>query len=613
MNAPPVYLTMGEAAQQLGVSRRTLGRALDRGEIPCARQTPGGWALLLTTDVDAFAQRLSGPTPAGQQVSLSITPREGQGQRRGRARIPQRPAGLGAGVPLQDSEQRLWAPFDQAAIGIAQVALDGHWLRVNQRLCAILGYSPEVLLQRTVQEILPATEGDAAGDSWGVLLAGTWQTYSVEQRSLSRDGTPLWLTLTVSLVRDAADAPAFFVAVIEDISARKQAEEDLRQSEERFRLLVSSVRDFALYGLDPQGRVVIWNDGARRIIGYTAAEAVGQHVALFSTTEDRDGGVPQESLRQAAAQGHDGAEGWRVHKDGSRFWAEVGVTAMYDAQQRLIGFGVVTRDLTEPRRVVQEIRGLNASLEGRVAARTAELATVNRQLRAINEELESFAYSVSHDLRTPLRAISGFGEILVASYSAALDERGRHYLDRMCNGATQLGQLIDDLLALSRLTRAEMRATAVDLTALARAVAATLGQAEPERVVTWDITEGLTAHGDAGLLRVALDNLLGNAWKFTSRRPTARITLGARREEGQTVYFVRDDGAGFDMAYADKLFGAFQRLHTAREFAGTGIGLATVQRIIHRHGGRVWAQGAVEQGATISFTLTAPEGGHDAA
>jgi len=211
MNAPPVYLTTGEAAQQLGVSRRTLGRALERGELPCARQTPGGWALLLAADVEAFAQRLSSPPPAGQQVSLSITPRKGQGQRRGHARIPRQPAAQGAGPAFQDSEQRVWAPFDQAAIGVAQVALDGRWLRVNQRLCAMLGYSADMLLQRTVQEILPFTEGDAAGDPdpWSALLAGTLQTYSVEQRSLSRDGAPLWLTMTVSLVRDAADAPAF--------------------------------------------------------------------------------------------------------------------------------------------------------------------------------------------------------------------------------------------------------------------------------------------------------------------------------------------------------------------------------------------------------------------
>jgi len=400
--------------------------------------------------------------------------------------------------------------------------------------------------------------------------------------------------------------------VIEDISVRIQAKEALRQSEERFRLLVSSVPDCALYVLDLQGCVVLWNDGAQRLKGYTAAEILGQSFSLFYTPEDRAQGAPEGTLRRAAVQGHDEAQGWRVRKDGSRFWAEVRTTAMYDVQERQIGFSKVTRDLTEPRRVEEAIRGLNASLEQRVTARTAELATANRQLKAINEELEAFAYSVSHDLRTPLRAISGFGELLVASHSPALDERGRHYLDRMCNGATRMGQLIEDLLALSRLTRTEMRTTAVDLTALAHAVAATLSQAEPERVVTWDIAEGLTVHGDAALLRVALDNLLGNAWKFTSRRPTARIVVGARREEGQTVYFVRDDGAGFDMAYADKLFGAFQRLHTVREFAGTGIGLATVQRIIHRHGGRVWAQGAVEQGATISFTLTVPEGDHDA-
>ena len=243
-----------------------------------------------------------------------------------------------------------------------------------------------------------------------------------------------------------------------------------------------------------------------------------------------------------------------------------------------------------------------------MTARTADLATANTQLTAINQELEAFAYSVSHDLRTPLRAISGFSEILLSSYSEVLDARGRHYLERIHGATEQMSRLIDDLLALSRLTRAEMHTGPVDLTGLAREVAAALQETAPERVVTWDIAEGLTAQGDASLLRVVLDNLLGNAWKFTSKHPTARIEVGMRQEAGETVYFVRDDGAGFDMAYADKLFGAFQRLHTVREFAGTGIGLATVQRIIHRHGGRVWAQGAVEQGTTISFTLAAPEG-----
>ncbi|GAC1396292.1 MAG: hypothetical protein NVSMB65_15450 [Chloroflexota bacterium] len=519
----------------------------------------------------------------------------------------------GEGGAGGENEQHLWAPFEQEAVGIAQVALDGRWLRVNQRLCAILGYSSEHLLHRTVHEILPVTEGDAAADPWAALLAGTLQTYSVEKRSFSQDGASLWLTLTVSLVRDAMGTPAFFIAVIEDISARKQADEALRQGEERFRLLVNSVPDCALYELDLQGNVVLWNEGAQRIKGYSAQEIVGRHVSLFYTPQDRATGVPEESLRRAAAQGLYEAEGWRVRKDGSRFWAEVRLTGRYDAHGRLIGFGKVTRDLTEHRRAGAAIRALNASLEQRVAERTAELATANTHLKTINEELEAFAYSVSHDLRTPLRAISGFGEILLTAYAEPLDARGRHYLERIRTATQQMGQLIDDLLSLSRLARAHMHAVPVDLTALARAVAADLQDTAPERTVTWDIAEGLTATGDAPLLRAVVDNLLGNAWKFTSGRPTARITVGVRQDAGETIYFVRDDGAGFDMAYADKLFGAFQRLHTVREFPGTGIGLATVQRIIHRHGGRIWAQGAVDQGATISFTLAAPGGGDHAA
>jgi len=454
-------------------------------------------------------------------------------------------------------------------------------------------------------------------------LAEEAVTQAQDNRDLTRSNTALEVQaasarLADAVAEDARAALARTAATLaEEAVTQAQDNRDLTRSntegEERFRLLVGSVRDCALLMLDPQGHVISWNEGAQRITQYTTAEIVGQHVSGFYTLTEREQDVPAQDLRRCAAQGHAAAEGWRVRKDGSRFWAEVRLTAIYDAQDHLIGFGQVARDLTEPRRVDEEIRHLNASLEQRVTARTTDLDTANRQLRAINQELEAFAYSVSHDLRTPLRAISGFGDILLTSYSAVLDARGLHYLERIRTATTQMGQLIDDLLALSRLTRAEMHSGLVDLTGLARGVAATLQQADPERVVTWDIAEGLTAHGDAALLRVMLDNLLGNAWKFTSQHPMARIAVGMRQEEGDTIYVVRDDGAGFDMAYADKLFGAFQRLHTTREFAGTGIGLATVQRIIHRHGGRVWAQGAVEHGATISFTLAAPEGGQHAA
>jgi len=225
------------------------------------------------------------------------------------------------------------------------------------------------------------------------------------------------------------------------------------------------------------------------------------------------------------------------------------------------------------------------------------------QLEAINEELEAFAYSVSHDLRAPLRSVDGFSLILLEDYADKLDVDGQDYLRRVRSASQRMAQLIEDILRLSRITRREMRRQVVDLSALAREVAIEIEQREPNRQVQFVIEEGVIADGDAHLLRVVLENLLGNAWKYTSKHPRARIEFGVTQHDGKVAYFVRDDGAGFDMAYADRLFNAFHRLHSATEFEGTGIGLATTQRIVHLHGGRIWAQGAVEQGATFYFTL----------
>ncbi|MDH4187987.1 MAG: ATP-binding protein, partial [Nitrospira sp.] len=236
----------------------------------------------------------------------------------------------------------------------------------------------------------------------------------------------------------------------------------------------------------------------------------------------------------------------------------------------------------------------------------AEAALHARQtlLDAANKELEAFAYSVSHDLRAPLRGIDGFSQALLEDYAAVLDAQGQDYLRRVRSASQRMGQLIDDLLNLSRMTRREFRRETVDLSQLAQAVCDGLRQADPSRQVECIVAPGLMVSGDAGLLRIVLDNLLGNAWKFTGKRTEARVEFGAMSQSGVMTYFVRDNGAGFDMVYADKLFAPFQRLHGMAEFAGTGIGLATVSRIIQRHGGRVWAEGAVDRGASVFFTLS---------
>ena len=257
---------------------------------------------------------------------------------------------------------------------------------------------------------------------------------------------------------------------------------------------------------------------------------------------------------------------------------------------------LAVEDVTDKKIAREELHRLNSQLEDLVRRRTA-------QLEATNKELEAFCHSVSHDLRAPLRAMDGFSQELLQNYSEKLDEQGKHYLQRVRAGSQRMGQLIDDLLRLSRVSRVELQCQRVDLSALAEAVAEDLKRQEPGRQVDVIIEAGLNAYCDPSLLRVVLENLLGNAWKFTSRHPRATIEFGRVENRGQMAFMIRDDGAGFNSTFASKLFGAFQRLHKEKDFPGTGIGLASVQRVIHRHGGTVWAEGAIENGAAFYFTL----------
>ncbi len=242
-------------------------------------------------------------------------------------------------------------------------------------------------------------------------------------------------------------------------------------------------------------------------------------------------------------------------------------------------------------------------VEEHLRASEKHLKLQTEELQSMNKELESFSYSVSHDLRAPLRGIEGFSELILANYKDRLDSEGQGYFDRICAAAKRMGILIDEILNLSRITRSTLEIKEVDLTSLTREVIKEVRKTDPARQINWVVQDSLKVRGDPALLNVVMTNLISNAWKFTGKKVEARVEIGKIDQAGETVYFVRDNGAGFDMAYQSKLFQAFQRLHTPKEFPGTGIGLASVQRVIRRHGGRVWAQGVVGEGATFYFTL----------
>jgi PAS domain S-box-containing protein len=366
----------------------------------------------------------------------------------------------------------------------------------------------------------------------------------------------------------------------------------LLSEEERFRRLIEAVEDYAIFLLDVDGNVSSWNAGAERGTGWGSSEILGQPYALFFTSDDRGADKPRHELEVAAQRGVARGEERRVRKDGSQFLAEVTLTAVRDAGGQMVGFVSIARDITDRRRTEAAIAALNSELEQRVT-----------ELAAANGELEAFSYSVSHDLRGPLRAIDGFSKILMEDYRERLDAQGQHYLARVRAGSQRMGQLIDALLSLAGVTRAEMHRCDVDLAQIARELIEEERRRDPTRAVEVVIVDHAPASGDPRLLRAALENLLGNAWKFTGKTERPRIELGVEQVDGVSACYVRDNGAGFDMSYVHKLFAPFQRLHEQSEFEGTGIGLATVQRIIARHGGKLWAQSTPGRGATFWFTV----------
>lgn len=408
-----------------------------------------------------------------------------------------------------------------------------------------------------------------------------------------KDGSEFFAEARISRMMD--EGKPTYTVYLRDISERKRTERALLQKEQLL-TMVGAMAKVGGWELDPRTQKVLWNDVVAGIFGMDPKDPINVETGL-RPYQGESRTVIETAIQNAMSYGQPfDLKLEIVTAGGERKWVRAIAQAIKKDGEVVKVWGSV-QDITEHIHAEEKIRQLNANLELRILERTTELVSANK-------ELEAFSYSVSHDLRSPLRSIDGFSQALLEDYAEQLDNQGKDYLKRVRAATQRMGELIDDMLKLSRVTRVEMQRKPVDLSTLASEVLAELQNDEPERRVDCCVEPGIVAQGDARLLRVALENLLGNAWKFTGKTANAKIEFGSKLSaDGTRLFFVRDNGAGFDMTYADKLFGVFQRLHQGNEFPGTGVGLATVQRIVFRHGGQVHGAGVPGQGATFYFSL----------
>lgn len=501
---------------------------------------------------------------------------------------------LRIGRTLGASERHLRNVLDSLYAFVGITTPDGVLIEVNRAPLQLGGITREDVIGKPLEQTawfsrLP----DAAARIRSAIRRAARGEFVRYDEQVTMAAGPMWIDLAVAPLLNEQGEITCLVPSAVDISDRKRAEDAVRQHGERLKIFIDHA-PAAIAMFDRQMRYLAvsrrWTDdyalGDRDIIGCS-------HYDVFPEIQDRWRDVHRRGLAGEVVRADSDLF---ERRDGTVQWVRWEVRPWRLSDGTVGGIVIFTEDITARKQAEDEIRRLNAELEQRVITRTAQLA-------AVNQELEAFSYSVSHDLRASLRALHGFSAALAEDCGTQLDSVCGGYVNRIQGASKKMGQLIDDMLQLSRITRADLNAVSLDLCVLAREVIDELRRREPERHVEIVIAPACPARGDPRLLAIALENLLGNAWKFTRLQPRPRIEFAMLTEQGETVYFVRDNGVGFDMAYADKLFKAFQRLHSGQEFEGTGIGLSIVKRIINRHGGRVWAQANTGQGATFYFTL----------
>ncbi len=509
-----------------------------------------------------------------------------------------------AGELVRTSQQHFLTTFEHAAAGMSHVSLEGCLLRVNRAFCQLVGYTSDELLKMRFADITAAEDIAPDERMLAQTLAGERDRYSLEKRYIHKKGHIVWVQLTVALVRQSNGLPDYFISVAQDIGAAKAAEQAMR-AQERLLRQAQILAGFASWEWDIADNMFRTLGDSHQRLGLPQASFSGPdlHKHIHHSEHAR---INTEWV--AALKGEKTYNiSYRMRLDGKDRWFTTRAEFERNAEGRAVRAFGVTQEITVRKRAETEIRRLNASLEQRIQERT-------RKLKDAYDELESYSYAVAHDLRSPLRVINGFAQALEED-SPVLSVDSQSHLTRIKNASVKMGQLIDGLLKLSQFGRSDIQLQVVSLSALSTRLLEEFAATDPERRVSWTVEAGLQVQADPALMEALMQNLLHNAWKYSAAVHQAEIRVFVDLSGAEPRYCVSDNGAGFDMARAGKLFQPFQRMHKPQEFAGLGIGLATARRIVLRHGGDLQAQSAPGQGAAFCFTIpsgadSAPSSGH---